>query len=150
MPEVELPLNAPVFASAANENFTDATILVIDDEAGIRESLEVLLSLEGYAVKMAVDGEEGLRMLDQDSFDLVLLDLALPGQSGLELLPQIKERQPQLPVIMITPTAPSTTSLKLSEPEPKTSSRSPGTTKSSSPTSVPPSPVTRLKKKTSS
>src|SRR5208283_532707 len=79
-----------------------ASILVVDDEAGIRESLEVLLSLENYAVKTARDGEEGLRMLDTDSFDLVLLDLALPGQSGLELLPQFKERQPDVPIIMIT------------------------------------------------
>jgi DNA-binding NtrC family response regulator len=79
-----------------------ASILVIDDEAAIRESLEVLLTLEGYAVKMAADGAEGLRILEQESFDLVLLDLALPGQSGLELLPVIKERQPELPIIMIT------------------------------------------------
>jgi DNA-binding NtrC family response regulator len=79
-----------------------ARILVIDDEAAIRESLEVLLTLEGYATRMAADGVEGLRILDQESFDLVLLDLALPGQSGLELLPQIKERHPELPIIMIT------------------------------------------------
>ena len=52
---------------------------MVDDEAGIRESLEVLLSLESYAVKTAGDGEEGLRMLEHESFDLVLLDLALPG-----------------------------------------------------------------------
>jgi DNA-binding NtrC family response regulator len=106
MPEVEQPLNLPVSAPAANGNSADAgiaaRILVIDDEAGIRESLEVLLSLEGYAVRVAADGEEGLRTLDLESLDLVLLDLALPGQSGLELLPQIKERQPDLPVIMIT------------------------------------------------
>ncbi len=106
MPEVEQPLNLPVSASAANGNSADAgiaaRILVIDDETGIRESLEVLLTLEGYAVRVAADGEEGLRMLDLESLDLVLLDLALPGQSGLELLPQIKERQPDLPVIMIT------------------------------------------------
>jgi len=99
-------LNLPVSASAANGNSAGtgfaARILVIDDEAGIRESLEVLLSLEGYAVRVAADGEEGLRILDLESLDLVLLDLALPGQSGLELLPQIKERQPDLPVIMIT------------------------------------------------
>src|SRR5271157_2724011 len=97
MPEVEQPFNLPVSASAANGNSADAAIaariLVIDDEAGIRESLEVLLTLEGYAVRTAADGEEGLRVLDQDSFDLVLLDLALPGQSGLELLPQIRSEE---------------------------------------------------------
>jgi len=63
MPEVELPLTLPVFTSAA----TGASILVIDDEAAIRESLEVLLTLEGYAVKMAVDGEQGLRALDTEN-----------------------------------------------------------------------------------
>ena len=106
MPEVDLPLNLPASVTAVSGNLnnaaTAASILVIDDEAAIRESLEVLLTLEGYTVRMAVDGEEGLRVLDLENFDLVLLDLALPGQSGLELLPLIKERQPELPVIMIT------------------------------------------------
>ena len=102
MPEVELPLNLSVTMSRTSVEPAGSTILVIDDEAAIRESLEVLLTLEGYTVKMAVDGEQGLRKLEQDNFDLVLLDLALPGQSGLELLPQIKERNPELPVIMIT------------------------------------------------
>ncbi len=78
------------------------SILIIDDEASIRESLDTLLNLEGYTIRMAVDGEEGLRTLDQQNFDLVLLDLALPGQSGMEILPQIRERYPDLPVIMIT------------------------------------------------
>ena len=102
MPEVELPFNVASSVTQANGNTASAKILVIDDEAGIRESLEVLLSLEGYSPRMAQDGEEGLRVLDRDSFDLVLLDLALPGRSGLELLPEIKERHPDLPVIMIT------------------------------------------------
>jgi len=66
------------------------------------ESLEVLLSLEGYSPSMAADGEEGLHLLEHENFDLVLLDLALPGRSGLELLPEIRERQPEMPVIMIT------------------------------------------------
>jgi DNA-binding NtrC family response regulator len=99
MPEVDLPLNiaAPAATSAGA-----ASVLVIDDEAGIRDSLEVLLTIEGYQVKMAADGEQGLRILELENFDLILLDLALPGRSGLELLPMIKERQPEIPVIMIT------------------------------------------------
>jgi DNA-binding NtrC family response regulator len=79
-----------------------ARVLIIDDESGIRESLETLLTLEGFAVETAPDGEKGLAMLDQGSYELVLLDLALPGQNGIELLPQIHERNPQLPVIMLT------------------------------------------------
>jgi DNA-binding NtrC family response regulator len=104
MPEVETQLNTPASAAAGDTVLVDslARILVIDDEAAIRESLDVLLTHEGYTTRMAGDGEEGLRILDQESFDLVLLDLALPGQSGLELLPQIKERYPELPIIMIT------------------------------------------------
>src|SRR6266702_8991468 len=100
MPEVDLPFN--LSAAPASGIASNATILVIDDEAGIRDSLEVLLTLEGYAVKMAADGEQGMRILELENFDLVLLDLALPGRSGLELLPQIKVLQPELPVIMIT------------------------------------------------
>src|SRR5580704_4474534 len=100
--EDALPVNAHASAPALDGTSPLASILVVDDEAGIQESLEVLLSLENYAIKTAANGEEGLRMLDQSNFDLVLLDLALPGQSGIELLPQFKERQPDLPIIMIT------------------------------------------------
>ena len=102
MPEVEQPLNQPASTSYLSGNQAGASILVIDDEAAIRESLEVLLSLEGYSVRMAADGEQGMRIMELENFDLVLLDLALPGQSGLQLLPQIKDLQPELPVIMIT------------------------------------------------
>lgn len=77
-------------------------ILIIDDEAAIRESLETLLTMEGYAVDSAIDSREGLAKLDAISCDLVLLDLALPGMGGLELLTRIRERYPKLPVIMIT------------------------------------------------
>src|SRR5271168_977629 len=77
-------------------------ILIIDDEASIRESLETLLSLEGYIIDTAPDGEEGLHTIGQRSYDLVLLDLALPGMNGIEVLGQIRERYTDLPVIMIT------------------------------------------------
>ena len=101
MPEVLYPLSQSAFIPTSDST-ADARILVIDDEAGIRESLEVLLTLEGYTVEMAIDGESGLRILEERTYDLLLLDLQLPGQSGLELLPQIHERYPELPVIMIT------------------------------------------------
>ena len=77
-------------------------ILIIDDEAAIRESLETLLTLEGYTVEMAPEGDAGLERIDRFSYDLVLLDLALPGKNGLEILHLIRERHPDLPVIMIT------------------------------------------------
>jgi DNA-binding response OmpR family regulator len=102
MSDVDQSLNLSGAGSVFSTISASGSILVIDDEAGIRESLEVLLSLEGYSVKTADDGEQGLRTLEMENFDLVLLDLALPGQSGLDLLPQIKERQPETPVIMIT------------------------------------------------
>jgi DNA-binding NtrC family response regulator len=79
-----------------------ARILIIDDEAAIRESLEALLTMEGFHVTMAVDGPAGLEQLASNEFDLLLLDLALPGESGIDLLPRIIDMQPALPVIMIT------------------------------------------------
>jgi len=79
-----------------------ASVLIIDDEAAIRDSLETLLTMEGFQVVMAVDGAAGLEQLAQREFDLVLLDLALPGESGMDLLPKILEMQPGMPVIMIT------------------------------------------------
>ncbi len=81
---------------------TEHTILIIDDEAAIRESLETLLTLEGYRVDTAIDGEMGLDRIGQHAYDLVLLDLALPGRNGIEILGSIRERSPDLPVIMLT------------------------------------------------
>jgi len=102
MLEVEQPLNQSASAALSADPLTGSSILVIDDEAAIRESLEVLLTLEGYTVNMSVDGEAGLARIEQENFDLVLLDLALPGKSGMELLPLIKQLRPELPVIMLT------------------------------------------------
>ena len=79
-----------------------ASILIIDDEMAIRESLDALLTMEGFQVTMAADGAAGLEHLAQAEFDLLLLDLALPGESGIDLLPRILEMHPHLPVIMIT------------------------------------------------
>jgi DNA-binding NtrC family response regulator len=77
-------------------------IIIIDDEAAIRESLQLLLELENFQVATAPDGAKGLKALEESVFDLVLLDLALPGQSGFEILQAIRARHADLPVIMIT------------------------------------------------
>src|SRR6201994_853791 len=79
-----------------------ARILIIDDEAGIRDSLETLLTLEGFSVDLAGDGSAGMDLLTRHSYDLLLLDLSLPRESGLDLLPRIKGLAPELPIIMIT------------------------------------------------
>ncbi|HEX6803169.1 MAG TPA: sigma-54 dependent transcriptional regulator [Terriglobales bacterium] len=78
------------------------SVLIIDDEAEIRESLQTLLELEGYEAETAPNGAEGLARLGERPFDLVLLDLALPDRNGIELLPQIRALDPQISVIMIT------------------------------------------------
>jgi len=77
-------------------------ILVVDDEAEIREGLELLLTSEGYHVSLAGTGEAGLARLEEHPFDLVLLDVSLPDRNGIELLRDIRTRDPQLPVVLIT------------------------------------------------
>jgi DNA-binding NtrC family response regulator len=78
------------------------SVLIIDDEAAIRESLQTLLEFEGYSVDTANDGLEGLQRIAERPFDLVLLDFALPERNGIEILQEIRERDAELPVIMIT------------------------------------------------
>jgi len=77
-------------------------ILIIDDEAEIRESLETLLQLEGYTVAVAGNGREGMAHVGERTFDVVLLDLALPDKNGMDVLAEIRVLHPQQAVIMIT------------------------------------------------
>ena len=78
------------------------SILVVDDEVEIREGLEALLTSESFDVTLAENGEAGLQKLDDRPFDLLLLDVSLPGRNGLELLREIRARDPQLAIILIT------------------------------------------------
>src|SRR5437016_7772836 len=90
--------------STPSQSFSDnlGRVLVIDDEAEIRESLETLLQLEGYAVSSAGTGREGIRLIGERTFDVVLLDLALPDKNGMEVLAEIHATNALQPVIMIT------------------------------------------------
>ncbi len=78
------------------------TILVVDDEKSMRDFLKILLKKEGYSVDTGNNADDALMKLQQSSFDLVISDIRMPGTSGLELLSNVKEAYPELPVIMIT------------------------------------------------
>jgi two-component system nitrogen regulation response regulator NtrX len=78
------------------------TILIIDDEAAIRETLSGILGDEGFTPLGAGSAEEGLQLLDEKDVDLVLLDIWLPGMDGMEGLRTIRQRFAHLPVIMIS------------------------------------------------
>jgi DNA-binding NtrC family response regulator len=78
------------------------TILVVDDEKNIREGLAESLRLDGYAVKTAADGAEGLKAVETGEIDLVITDLKMPALSGSDLLRTVSGRYPGLPVIVLT------------------------------------------------
>lgn len=77
-------------------------VLVIDDEADIRESLEALLSLEGYEVDLAQNATEGQLRFESRPYDLVLLDLMMPDRSGMDVLRDFRDRDRDTPIFMIT------------------------------------------------
>jgi len=77
-------------------------VLVVDDELDIREGLDTLLSLEGYSVDLAPNGTEGLRKIESRAYDLVLLDLMMPDRSGMDVLRDVRERDRETPIFMIT------------------------------------------------
>ena len=78
-------------------------ILIIDDEESIRRSLEGILGDEGYQTRIAADGDAALALLAREpSADLVLLDIAMPGRDGISVLAELRERWPQLPVVMMS------------------------------------------------
>ncbi len=81
---------------------TDGTILIIDDEPKLARSLALILQRTGYRVTTAGTAREGLQFLQAGAFDLVFLDIKLPDQSGIQLLPQIRHLYPDMPVVILT------------------------------------------------
>src|SRR5574341_539574 len=81
---------------------TDKRILVVDDEESVRWALRKAMEGAGYRVDLAGDGPAGLAAASDPGVELVLLDVRLPGQDGLELLREVRKRRPDLPVIMMT------------------------------------------------
>ncbi len=86
-------------------------ILVIDDEAAIRDSLRMILEYEGYEFLGAATGQDGLTMVERENPDLVFLDIKMPGMDGLEVLQRIKAANETVPVVMISGHATVTTAV---------------------------------------
>ena len=80
----------------------DARVLVVDDEERVRKLLTRLLQEEGHRVRAASSGREALEALEGEAYDLVLTDLTMPGMSGMDLLSEIREKWPEMSVILIT------------------------------------------------
>ena len=79
-----------------------ARILAVDDQRYFRELIERLLDGEGYAVRTCASGEEALRILEREDFDIVVTDLEMPGIDGAELVRRVKERLPDQDVVIVT------------------------------------------------
>ena len=79
-----------------------ATVLVIDDEDGIRNLLDTLLSRKGYEVVLASNGQRGLELFRRKRPDVVVLDLKMPDMNGLAVLQQVRQLNPTQPVVVLT------------------------------------------------
>lgn len=78
------------------------SILIVDDEQLLRRSLSLILQKENYRVETAASAEEALKCLLAQAYDLMFLDLSLPGMSGIDLLVQVHKQAPHLPVLILT------------------------------------------------
>jgi len=78
------------------------TILIIDDEKSLVDLLTVVFKKEGYRVKTSLSATGALDLLEKEAFDLVITDIKMPERSGMDILKAVKERSPEVPVIMIT------------------------------------------------
>ena len=84
---------------------TSGTILIIDDEPNLRRSLALILQRAGHTVTTAADAQEALQNMQAGAFDLAFLDLKLPDRSGISLLPELRQLQPDMPILILTANA---------------------------------------------
>ena len=77
-------------------------VLVVDDAPELRELVERVLTRHGYRVRTVNDGDGAMRVLDQGGVDLLITDVVMPGRDGIEVLLDVQEQYPQLPVIVMS------------------------------------------------
>ncbi len=100
------------FLADRSEDDRLSRILVVDDEESMRELLEIALGKDGHRITLADSGEAATKLIDQNSFDLVISDIKMPDMSGVEVLRHVKETEPGTPVIMVTAYASAETAVE--------------------------------------
>jgi DNA-binding NtrC family response regulator len=86
----------------ANDQRDQAKVLVVEDDPDIRKILDIFLSEKGFRVKVAESGPRALEMLAEEPIDLILSDVRMPGMSGLDLLRHLKERDPEIQLVLMS------------------------------------------------
>jgi len=86
----------------SKEDLNQPKILLVEDEENLAHGLEYNLAEEGYEVTIAKDGKEALKLFDENEFDLIVLDIMLPYFNGFEIAKHIRDRNPQMPILMLT------------------------------------------------
>jgi len=94
--------DATLHFTQTNDKYIMASILIIDDEKAIRNTLAEILSYEGYKIEEAADGEEGLKKFAASTFDVVLCDIKMPKMDGIEFLEKAREVNPDVPIVVIS------------------------------------------------
>ena len=79
-----------------------ANVLLIEDEPAVRDALAAAVKRKGHTVVTAVNGREGMRAFDAGAFDLVITDIIMPEQEGIQTITQLRERAPDLKIVAIS------------------------------------------------
>jgi DNA-binding response OmpR family regulator len=95
-PKIEETRDAPSTPDGAPR------ILVVDDEKNVRFTVTHALRSDGYTVDSAASGTEGLERTSQERYDLILVDLRMPGMTGIDMLRELRRRDPEMPAVIIT------------------------------------------------
>ncbi len=91
---------------------TAYSILIVDDEVNLRSTLGVILQRAGYGISEASDGQDALQLLSNNKYDMMFLDLKMPGIDGLQLLPESLRIDPDLSVVILTANASLETAIR--------------------------------------
>ena len=97
-----IDLRGPRRERSADPTLKNVRVLVVDDDMGICRSVEEILTADGCSVETANDGVQALRRVESSRFDVVLTDVVMPNMDGYELYNALRERYPELPVLMMT------------------------------------------------